>query len=142
MKSMLDDPTPEAGHTVVLNAASLDALRALDPAGGNGFVHRVLGTYLRSLDKHLDTIQAARGSADLVALRTVAHTLKSSSASIGAIEFSALSAQLEIQLRRLVEDAAVPAEALVGLAPDLDRYADLAARVRQAVLAELGGVAP
>lgn len=143
---MLDEPTPAASLSLVaprLNANSLGALRALDPAGGTAFVRRVLETYLRSLDKHLDSLREARARADLAALRAVAHTLKSSSNSVGALEFAASSAELESVLReRLDQTVACRADPLAGLADLLTTYANQAEAVRLAVTAELDGVAP
>jgi HPt (histidine-containing phosphotransfer) domain-containing protein len=120
-----------------LNAASLNALRALDPSGGNAFVQRVLSTYLRSMDKHLDNFEQARARADVVGLRAVAHTLKSSSESVGAIDFARKSAQLEAQLRELGEPVGQGASSLMDLGPELTQYAQMAQQVRLLVQAEL-----
>jgi HPt (histidine-containing phosphotransfer) domain-containing protein len=142
---MLDESTPAASLPAAshgLNATSLDALRALDPSGGTAFLRRVLETYLRSMDKHLKAIRAARDAGDLNALRAVAHTLKSSSSSIGALAFAASSAELESVLRERMEDAAHGAAGTMdGLSEPLDRYLAQAQQVCEAVVAELGGAA-
>jgi len=78
-----------------LDAASLQRLRELDPGGRNGLIGRVLDTYASSLARHAAELAQARASGDHAALRMVAHTLKSSSASVGALELSHACAEVE-----------------------------------------------
>jgi hypothetical protein len=139
---MLDEPTPEASLSKAaprLNANSLSALRALDPSGGTAFVRRVLETYLRSLDKHIDNVRTALAAGDLAALRSVAHTLKSSSSSVGALDFAARSAEVEAVLRQRLEHPEPGTEPLTGLGELLAGYLDEALQVRSAVVCELAG---
>ena len=88
---------PGAGG--VLDAQALAKLQELDPSGNSGLVARVLATYAQSLQRQLVTLQAARRDADAQGQRHVAHTLKSSSASVGALALSALCADVEQRLR-------------------------------------------
>lgn len=83
----------------VLDAASLDRLRELDPGARNGLLNRVLRTYTQSLERTLVQWGQAQAAGDAVAMRGMAHTLKSSSASVGALELSALCAAVEARLR-------------------------------------------
>jgi len=62
-------------------------------------VARVLATYTRSLERLLEQLRQSREASDLQAQRHVAHTLKSSSASVGALKLSALCADIESRLR-------------------------------------------
>ena len=78
-----------------LDEAALARLGELDPAGASGLVERVLKTYALSLARLVDEFTRARAEGRHEVLRRVAHTLKSSSASVGAIEFAALCAQVE-----------------------------------------------
>jgi HPt (histidine-containing phosphotransfer) domain-containing protein len=102
-------PLPSAGLPTegVLDAQALARLQELDPSGQAGLVVRVLGTYMKSLQRQLVNLQAARRDADLQGQRHVAHTLKSSSASVGALKLSALCAEVE---RKLTPGAAEPVE--------------------------------
>lgn len=83
---------------VVLDPDAIERLRQLDPSGTQGMVERVLRAYLGSLQSHLDQIDAAPDDQQLL-VRT-AHTLKSSSAAVGAMDFSRRCAEVEHQIRQ------------------------------------------
>lgn len=83
---------------LVLDEAALARLGELDPGGQAGLVPRVLRTYLTSLQRLLPQASAALQAGDASALRYVAHTLKSSSASVGAQRLAAACLALERQL--------------------------------------------
>jgi len=82
-----------------LYAQALDRLRELDPDGRQGVVQRVLAAYDTSLTRMVVQLrlQAEAPDADVVA--GIAHTLKSSSASVGALALSRACADLEARLR-------------------------------------------
>lgn len=104
---MKPQPTPAAPLNVdagplgvaTLDEAALARLGELDPAGSSGLVGRVLNTYALSLARLADEFTRARAEGEHEVMRRVAHTLKSSSASIGAVEFAALCAQVEAATR-------------------------------------------
>jgi HPt (histidine-containing phosphotransfer) domain-containing protein len=129
--TMLDArPTPSSEDPTqpVLDAGALDQLRQLDPTGGSSFVVRVLGTYERSLERHIAEARQAQAASQWEALGRTAHTLKSASASVGALAFSALCAEVESLVRQ--HDTA-------GLQATLARFFSEAGRVRDAVLAQM-----
>lgn len=103
----------------LLDAQALARLHDLDPGGRSGLVQRVLKTYTQSLQRLLEQLRAALAAGDSAAVRHAAHTLKSSSASVGALALSALCADVEAQLRRT--DAALPAALLERLLAEGDR---------------------
>ncbi len=125
---LIDDP-----NRSVLDPGSLEQLRQLDPTGGSGFVARVLGTYGRSLERHVGEARQARAAAQWEQFARAAHTLKSASASVGALVFSEICADIEGRIRRQEIDQ---------LESHLDRFFAEAARVRDAVDAQLGPAAP
>src|ERR1700759_2422026 len=92
----------------VLDAACMAELRALDPDGKAHLVKRVLATYQASLAKLAAQLQVARGEGAWDQVSRVAHTLKSSSASIGALALSALCAEIERLLRAGDSNGAQP----------------------------------
>ena len=112
----------------VLDAAAMAELRALDPDGKAQLVKRVLATYQASLARLVDQLAQARAANAWDQVSRVAHTLKSSSASIGALDLSAVCADIERLLR--VGDNA-------GVLPQLDRFRTEVARVELAVKAML-----
>ena len=92
-------PDPAAELTAVLDAEALERLRELDPQGANGLLPRVLRAFDTSLGRLLGQLEEARARSDPAAMRHVAHTLKSSSASVGALELSRICADIERRLR-------------------------------------------
>jgi hypothetical protein len=92
----------------VLDAACMAELRALDPDGKAQLVKRVLATYQTSLAKLVDQLRAARVEGAWDQVSRVAHTLKSSSASIGALTLSGLCADIERLLRAGDSASAIP----------------------------------
>ena len=92
----------------VLDAACMAELRALDPDGKAQLVKRVLATYQASLAKLVAQLQLARGEGAWDQVSRVAHTLKSSSASIGALTLSSLCADIERLLRAGDSVSALP----------------------------------
>ncbi len=102
------NPTaPETGRpeAAVLDAQALAGLSMLDPTGANKLVERVLSTYLGSLGRLMQQMSEARERGDPAAIRLAAHTLKSSSASIGALDLSRLCAAAETAVREGQADA-------------------------------------
>jgi HPt (histidine-containing phosphotransfer) domain-containing protein len=83
----------------VLDAACMAELRSLDPDGKAQLVKRVLATYQASLAKLVEQLRVARADGAWDQVSRVAHTLKSSSASIGALALSAHCADIERLLR-------------------------------------------
>ena len=92
----------------VLDAGCMAELRALDPDGKAQLVKRVLATYQASLAKLVDQLRLAQGEGAWDQVSRVAHTLKSSSASIGALALSGLCADIERLLRAGDSASAVP----------------------------------
>jgi len=95
----------------VLDEASLQRLRDLDPAGKNHLLDRVLVAFESSVARLGAQLAEARVKNDMQSVRHAVHTLKSSSASIGALRLSRLCAEIE---------AAVRQEAFAGLPSLLD----------------------
>ena len=109
----------------MLDAQALANLAQLDPTGASKLLSRVLTAYRGSLARLLPQLTAARMPFDLGTLKLVTHTLKSSSASIGALDLAALCSAAELALRE---------GRLDGLPRTLDDLLAEAARVDAAVL--------
>lgn len=83
----------------VLDPQALDRLRELDPDGKSQLLARVAGAFGTSVMRLLPQMKTALEAKDMAAIRHVAHTLKSSSASIGAVKLSRLCADIESMSR-------------------------------------------
>ena len=86
-------PAPAVGD--VLDAQALERLRELDPTGENRLMERVVSAFETSLNRLMPQLQDALQSGDLAGIRHVSHTLKSSSASMGAVKLSKMCAEIE-----------------------------------------------
>ena len=82
-----------------LDAAALARLRELDPDGRHGVLTRVLAAVETSLARMLVQLRAELDVGDPDVVAGVAHTLKSSSASVGALALAASCATVERRLR-------------------------------------------
>ena len=114
---MITEPSPheKASAAVRLDELALARLRELDPDGRHRVVTRVLTAFETSLARMLTQLQAeltdgnadenAVGRADghtdgnAAVVASVAHTLKSSSASVGALKLAMACAEIEQKLR-------------------------------------------
>ncbi len=130
MPSATPIPAPDRSAGC-LDDAALQRLRDLDPGGSNQLLPRVINAFIKSLDKLLPDLQRAREAGmDLAAIRHVAHTLKSSSASLGALQLSTLCAEIETMARNGQTE---------GLDKLIDAMHDEAGQVRHALEALLTG---
>lgn len=97
----------------LIDERAIERLRELDPGGQLGVLPRVLGAYRSSLGRHLDEMAAALAGNDKVRLLRTLHTLKSSSAAVGALAFSTHCSDIEDECRGLV--GALPAARVEAL---------------------------
>lgn len=105
----MTSPTP------VLDEEALQRLRELDPGGRNRLLERVLRAFEASVLRLGPQLAEARQRDDMQGVRHVVHTLKSSSASIGALRLSRLCAEIETAVRQEAP------EGLPALLDDVDR---------------------
>jgi HPt (histidine-containing phosphotransfer) domain-containing protein len=90
---------PSEPPAVTLDAGALGRLRELDPDGRHGVVQRVLQAFETSLGRMLVQLEDEREDGDAAVVASVAHTLKSSSASVGALALSRACAEVEQRVR-------------------------------------------
>ncbi len=89
-----------APATATLDPQALQRLRELDPTGASQLIERVGKAFNTSVARLVPQLRAAQAAADAAGIRHVAHTLKSSSASIGAVKLSRLCAEMEAMARQ------------------------------------------
>jgi signal transduction histidine kinase/CheY-like chemotaxis protein len=100
--NLSSDPEPAAAARADasgLDPQALQRLRDLDPNGANRLLERVVQAFEASTGRLMPQLDEAVAASDLAGVRHVAHTLKSSSASIGALKLSALCADIEGMVR-------------------------------------------
>lgn len=122
-------PSPRPEFGCVLDEVSLQRLHELDPQGTNRVVERVLRAFEASLQRLLPQSMQALHDGDHETVRHVVHTLKSSSASVGALGLSRRCADIESRVRAQQRD---------GLAEPLRELQAEGQRVLAAVRALLG----
>jgi len=103
----------------VLDPVALARLRELDPTGENKLLERVLKAFQTAAARLMPQLEAAREANDRTTVRLVAHTLKSSSASIGAVTLSQLCSELEVTIRNDTGDDIEPGIAAMTAALDV-----------------------
>jgi len=89
-----------------LNPRALDAIRQLAGANNPSLVQQVIGAYLADAPRRFAQLRAAADSGDAEGVRQAAHSLKSSSANIGAEQLAALCKELELLGRQGNVDSA------------------------------------
>lgn len=90
---------PAAACVLQLDPAALQSLRRLAHHAPAGFVGRVRDRYLQLLADQTPGLALALERADWAEAERVAHLLKASSMSLGAVEFGRLCADLEQSAR-------------------------------------------
>jgi two-component system sensor histidine kinase/response regulator len=83
----------------VINQAALNAIRALSTVQGEALLQRVLAAFLQDTPHQLAALRAASAAGDADAMRKTAHSLKSSSANVGADVLAKLFREMEQHAR-------------------------------------------
>jgi len=102
-------PGPTEGRAVIERAA-LDNIRALQKDGMPDLTTKVIDKYLIHAPKLLGSLRQAAAEGDAPAVQQAAHSLKSSSANLGATELAAQCKTLELEARL---NKVVPSQAQV-----------------------------
>ena len=114
-----------------LNMRFLDQFRELDPDGGLGLIKEIMTVYLDNSLALLRQVEQGLIAGDADALRRAAHSLKSSSANVGAEKLSKLFVKLEALGRDGQLTAAMPL-----LDQTRQAYAEATAEMRELVKEE------
>jgi CheY-like chemotaxis protein/HPt (histidine-containing phosphotransfer) domain-containing protein len=92
------DPPP-SGDSDALDLTVIERIRDMERRGASRLLQRLIHTYLTTAAKHVADAEQALASGDAPALRHAVHTLKSSSANLGATGLSRHCATLETHAR-------------------------------------------
>ena len=97
-----------ASLPAVLDDNALARLRELDPSGKTQLLERVLKAFETSSTRLALQFKESRERSDMDGVRHVVHTLKSSSASIGALALARICAEIETSIRHGAVDELPP----------------------------------
>ena len=86
---------PPPGQAGAIDLSALDTLRELDEDGGLGLAVQLASSFVGLAQEHLQRLEAALAATDAKVLAQTAHSLKSSSANLGALRLSACYRDLE-----------------------------------------------
>ncbi len=89
-----------------LDQKALDELRALDPDGSSGLLAQIIVSYLSDAAKLIQQMQGALAAKDVTTLTRGAHSLKSTSLTVGAVRVADIAKELEMAGKSGTLDAA------------------------------------
>lgn len=89
-------PTAEATPTKVVNLEAIQKLKKLQKPGRPDLVSNLIDLFFQSADEGMKQLRIALENRDWKLLTSVSHSLKSSSANLGALQFSQLCYKLEM----------------------------------------------
>lgn len=81
--------------TELINVRALEAIEALQRPGKPDLLEMVVGLFESDAPKNIESLRKGLEDGDLELIRTAAHTLKSSSAYLGAVDLSELCRDIE-----------------------------------------------
>ena len=82
-------------NTPVIDPVPLDAIRNLQEPGQDSLLNTIIGMFVEQSVNELEVLRDAQSRRSADSIREAAHSLKSSSANVGAMRVSALSYDLE-----------------------------------------------
>ena len=106
----LEATQDNTGHASLLDQSALNNIRSLQRSGKPNILRKVVDHYLESSPKLLQKLRESIVHADIQEARMAAHSMKTSSANLGATALSDLCKTLEIRVR---EQRLAQAEALL-----------------------------
>jgi PAS domain S-box-containing protein len=109
-----------------IDRSVLDKLRGLQPNGAPDIVTSIINIYLANSPVLLGEVQQAMEAGDVETLRRASHTLKSSSANVGALPLSEMCRNLEAMARSnsLSRDGEHAASLVTGISQEFIRVRD------------------
>ena len=96
----------------VIDLTQLNALRKINPSSGDSILKKLITIYLKSSPGFLAQIEDAITTTDRVVLKRAAHTLKSSTANVGATRLAELCKKMETiaETQQITDASAVLSE--------------------------------
>ena len=79
----------------VIDAESIENLRALNPGDGDEFLREIITIYLDDTPQRIAELEQTMGRGDVASFTRAAHSVKGSSANLGAMVVRQVAEQLE-----------------------------------------------
>ena len=92
-------PTPTVPDLPPIDRDAIANLRDLNPGDNGEFLREIIGIYIEDTPKRIADLKACLASGDAPAFTRAAHTIKGSSANVGAQVLKAVAERLEYQSR-------------------------------------------
>ena len=89
---MPDDP--------VIDSESIENLRALNPGDGDEFLREIIAIYLEDTPQRIAELEQSLAAGDVARFTRAAHSVKGSSANLGAMAVRRVAEQLEHQANK------------------------------------------
>ncbi|RME88864.1 MAG: Hpt domain-containing protein [Anaerolineae bacterium] len=107
---------------MTIDHSALDAYREMMGDEADAFIADIIDTYLNNAVNLFADLESALGNGDAQTFVRAAHTLKSTSATVGAQELSSLAAELEAEGKN---------QNLTSLAPKVAQAREMFAQVEE-----------
>ncbi len=101
-----NDNQEHRSGTSRINQAALDVIKQLQRPGQPDFLNQIITTFLTGSPPHLEKLKQAAAKGDHQTIWQIAHTLKSSSATLGAMKLAEICHELEKTNRKLEPEQA------------------------------------
>lgn len=79
----------------VIDPQAIENLRALNPDDGDEFLREIIAIYLEDTPQRMAELEQSLSSGDIPKFTRAAHSIKGSSANVGALAVRAIAEQLE-----------------------------------------------
>ncbi len=83
-----------------IDPEAISNLRELNPGDGGEFLREIIAIYLEDTPKRIEDLRSTLKSGDTAGFTRAAHTIKGSSANVGAQVLKGIAERLEIMSRR------------------------------------------
>ncbi|MDP3068830.1 MAG: Hpt domain-containing protein [Opitutaceae bacterium] len=86
---------PAVQNSLVIDPSAIAELRALNPDDGDEFLRDIVGIYLEDTPVRIAELEDCLALGDITSFTRAAHSIKGSSANVGAVALRAVAEQLE-----------------------------------------------
>jgi HPt (histidine-containing phosphotransfer) domain-containing protein len=85
---------------MIIDPETIAALKDLNPGDNNAFLKEIVGIYIEDTPRRLQDLKTSLAALDVALFTRSAHTIKGSSANVGAVALSSAAARLEAMSRK------------------------------------------